>query len=76
MPIWFAYHPPLLEFGREREAIDLSKVKLSHYALREHGVALMLLPQGQSPKLEPLTEAGSGGVQEKERLGLLPSSRS
>lgn len=61
---------PLLEFGREREAIDLSKVKLSHYALRKHGVALMLLPQGQSPKLEPLTEAGSGGVQEKEKARL------
>ncbi|MDP1915737.1 MAG: type I restriction endonuclease [Myxococcales bacterium] len=61
---------PLLEFGREREAIDLSKVKLSHYALREHRVALMLLPQGQSPKLEPLTEAGSGGVQEKEKARL------
>jgi type I restriction enzyme R subunit len=61
---------PLLEFGREREAIDLSKVKLSHYALRGHGVALMLLPQGQSPKLEPLTEAGSGSVQEKEKARL------
>lgn len=61
---------PLLEFGREREAIDLSKVKLSHYALRGHGVALMLLPQGQSPKLEPLTEAGSGSVQDKEKARL------
>lgn len=62
---------PLLEFGREREAIDLSKVKLSHYALRGHGAALMLLPQGQSPKLEPLTEAGSGSVQEKEKARLV-----
>jgi type I restriction enzyme, R subunit len=61
---------PLLEFGREREAIDLSKVKLSHYALRSGGVALMLLPEGQTPKLEPLTEAGSGSVQNKEKTRL------
>ncbi len=61
---------PLLEFGREREAIDLSKVKLSHYALRGRGVALMLLRQGQSPKLEPITEAGSGTVQDKEKARL------
>lgn len=50
--------------------IDLSKVRLSHYALRGHGVALMLLPQGQSQKLEPLTEAGSGSVQDKEKARL------
>ena len=30
---------PLLEFGREREAIDLSKVKLTHHTLKEHGKA-------------------------------------
>lgn len=45
-------------------------MKLSHYALRGHRVALMLLPQGQSPKLEPLTEAGSGSVQEREKARL------
>jgi len=61
---------PLLEFGREREAIDLSKVKLSHYALRSPGIALMLLPGGEMQKLEPLTEAGSGNVQDKERARL------
>jgi type I restriction enzyme R subunit len=61
---------PLLEFGREREAIDLSKVRLSHYALKGHGVALMLLPEGQAPKLDPLTEAGSGSVHDKEKARL------
>lgn len=61
---------PLLEFGRERESIDLSKVKLSHYALRGHGVAPMILKDGQTPKLDPLTEAGSGSVQDKEKARL------
>jgi type I restriction enzyme R subunit len=61
---------PLLEFGREREAIDLSKVRLSHYALRGRGTALMILNGGETPKLEPVTEAGSGAVQDKEKVRL------
>ena len=60
---------PLLEFGREREDIDTSKVRLTHYALRS-GIILKLVPEGEAPKLEPLTEAGSGGVQEKEKARL------
>lgn len=61
---------PLLEFGREREDIDVSKVRLSHYALRNLGHALMILPDGEKPKLEPVTEAGSGNVQEREKARL------
>ncbi|PZR18338.1 MAG: type I restriction endonuclease subunit R [Archangium gephyra] len=62
---------PHLEFGRERETIDLSKVKLSHYGLKPRGVALMLLPEGENPKLAPVSEAGSGKVQEKEKAQLI-----
>lgn len=58
---------PLLEFGRERESIDLSKVKLTHHTLKGHGKASMQLGDGDKPKLDPLTEAGGGSVQEKER---------
>ncbi|MER2562650.1 MAG: type I restriction endonuclease [Myxococcaceae bacterium] len=61
---------PLLDFGREREAIDLSKVRLSHYTLKGHGKAVMVLGDGDKPKLEPLTEAGSGSVHERERARL------
>jgi type I restriction enzyme R subunit len=61
---------PLLEFGREREEIDLSKVKLTHHALKGHGKAAMVLGQGEKPKLDPLTEAGAGDVQERERARL------
>ncbi|MBM4778406.1 MAG: type I restriction endonuclease subunit R [Archangiaceae bacterium] len=60
---------PLLEFGREREEIDLSQVKLSHYSLRDRGIAPMVLGEGK-PKLEPLTEAGSGSVQERQKAKL------
>lgn len=56
---------PLLEFGRERVWIDLSKVVLTHHNLRERGRAAMALGGGDAPKLEPITETGGGQVREK-----------
>ena len=57
---------PLLEFGREREGIDLSKVVLTHHHLKSLGKAAMVLSEGDTMKLAPITEAGSGTVQEKQ----------
>lgn len=65
--IFFKRLVPLLEFGREREGIDLSKVVLTHHNLRNTGKRAMPLGGGELPKLEPITEAGSGSVQEKEK---------
>jgi type I restriction enzyme R subunit len=59
---------PLLEFGREREGIDLSKVKLVRHKLANQGKQPMPLGDGDAPKLPPITEAGSGGVQEKTKV--------
>ena len=61
---------PLLEFGREREGIDLSKVVLTHHDLKNQGKHTMRLGEGETPKIEPITEAGSGSVQEKEKAWL------
>lgn len=61
---------PLLEFGRERESIDLSKVKLTHHTLRSGGKAAMSLSIGEKPLLAPVTEAGSGSVQAREKAYL------
>jgi type I restriction enzyme R subunit len=58
---------PLLDFGREREEIDLSKVKLTHHNLKYKGKQAMVLGDGDTPKLPPITESGSGSVQEKEK---------
>ena len=58
---------PLLEFGREREGIDLSKVVLTHHHLKDRGKQPMPLSDGETPKLEPITESGGGTVQEKEK---------
>jgi type I restriction enzyme R subunit len=65
--IFFKRLLPLLEFGREREGIDLSKVVLTHHKLKNTGKRSMPLYDGDTPKLEPITEAGSGSVQEKEK---------
>jgi type I restriction enzyme R subunit len=60
----------LLEFGRERDGIDLSKVVLTHHTLKNQGRRPMPLGQGENPKLEPITEVGSGRVQEKQKAFL------
>ncbi len=57
---------PLLEFGREREGIDLSKVVLTHHHLKNLGKQGMPLSDGDKPLLDPITDTGSGRVQEKE----------
>ena len=61
---------PLLEFGREREGIDLSKVVLTHHNLKSMGAKPMLLHDGERPTLKPIEAAGSGAVQEKQHAYL------
>ena len=59
---------PLLEFGREREGIDLSKVVLTRHKLKNLGKRAMPLSEGETSKLEPITDAGSSSVQEKQQV--------
>ena len=68
--IFFKRLIPLLEFGREREGVDLSKVVLTHHTLRDRGSRDLPLGDGEAPMLKPLTDAGSGSVQEKEKARL------
>ncbi|MDP3859259.1 MAG: type I restriction endonuclease [Stagnimonas sp.] len=63
--IFFKRLLPLLDFGREREGVDLSKVVLTHHRLRSEGKQGMSLVGGQYPTLEPMTGTGGGQVQEK-----------
>ncbi len=66
--IFFRRLLPLLEFGREREGVDLSKITLTHHRLKDQGKRDLPLGEGDSGKLQPLTETGSGEVQEKEKV--------
>lgn len=58
---------PLLEFGREREGIDLSKLQLTRHTLKNLGRRALPLHEGEAPKLDPISEVGGGSVQEKEK---------
>jgi type I restriction enzyme R subunit len=57
---------PLLQFGREREGVDLSGVKLTHHNLKAQGKRNLSI--GGDPILLPsITGVGSGSVQDKEK---------
>jgi type I restriction enzyme R subunit len=58
---------PLLDFEREREGVDLSQVVLTHHILRNAGQRALALRSGESIAMQPMREAGSGSVQEKEK---------
>lgn len=61
---------PLLEFGRERNTVDLSKVVLTHHALKNTGKQPMSLNKDGTYKLPPMDAVGSGSVQEKQEAFL------
>lgn len=66
--IFFRRLLPLLEFGREREGVDLSKVVLTHHKLKNQGKRTLPLSAGEP--LPPMGETGSGQLQEKEKVRL------
>jgi len=62
---------PLLDYGREREGIDLSALRLTHHRMRDLGQQKLNLSGGEdAPKLPPVTDVGSGQVQDKHKLRL------
>ena len=65
--IFFKLLLPLLDFGRERDSVDLSKVVLTHHNLKNLGKRNLPLGEGPAVKLQPMTEAGTGQVQDKQK---------
>ncbi|HEX7242648.1 MAG TPA: DEAD/DEAH box helicase family protein [Longimicrobiaceae bacterium] len=68
--IFFRRLLPLLEFGREREGIDLSRVVLTHHTLKSRGAQDMTLRPDVYGGLEPATGVGTGRVQERGKAYL------
>jgi type I restriction enzyme R subunit len=60
---------PLLEYEREIDTVDLSKVVLTHHHLRDLGTKKLDLKQGDSPAI-PGMKPGGGGVQDKNKAEL------
>jgi type I restriction enzyme R subunit len=61
---------PLLEFGRERDTVDLSRVVLTHHTLKHGGKQPMGLNSDGSYTLSPMEAVGSGSVQDKQQAYL------
>ncbi|WP_269526356.1 type I restriction endonuclease subunit R [Coraliomargarita parva] len=65
--IFFKHLVRLLDFGREREGVDLSKVKLVRHKLNYKGSQKLDLKAGSAKKLDPITEAGGGAIHEDQK---------
>ena len=61
---------PLLSYGREREGIDLSALRLSHHKMRDLGQQKLNLGGDAAAPLAPITETGSGAVQDRHKKRL------
>jgi type I restriction enzyme R subunit len=73
--IFFRGLVPLLDFGREREGIDLSNVVLTHHALKQRPAPPMVLG-GESTPLPPIEAAAAVSCASGNRLTSPRSSRS
>ena len=60
---------PLLEFEREINTVDLSKVVLTHHHLRDLGTRTLDLQQGESIAIAGMAPGG-GSVQDKDKVEL------
>jgi type I restriction enzyme R subunit len=68
--IFFRLLHPLLTFGREREGVDLSALKLTAYTIKNIGDPNLNLGAGDTIKIDPTSEIGSGAVQDKTKIAL------
>jgi type I restriction enzyme R subunit len=65
--IFFKLLHPLLNFGREREGVDLSALRLTAYTIKDMGAPKLNLGVGERVPIYPSGEVGSGQVQDKQK---------
>lgn len=68
--IFFRLLHPLLNYGREREGVDLSALKLTAYTIKSLGDPTLKLAAGNPVQIEPTTDVGAGQVQDKTKVAL------
>lgn len=68
--IFFKLLHPLLTFGREREGVDLSALKLTAYTIKSMENPALNLGVGETSKIYPTEDIGSGQVQDKTKVAL------
>ena len=65
--IFYNYLIRLLNFESPRTTVDLGKVHLTHHKLHSQGQSNLTLSE-EPERLRPITEAGTGSVQDKEMV--------
>ena len=65
--IFFKLLHPLLNFGREREGVDLSALRLTAYTIKDMGSPKLDLGVGEPVPIYATSETGSGQVQDKQK---------
>jgi type I restriction enzyme R subunit len=68
--IFFRLLHPLLTFGREKSGVDLSELKLTAYTIKSMGDSKLNLDTGDTVRIYPTAEAGSGQVRDKTKIQL------
>jgi type I restriction enzyme R subunit len=68
--IFFRLLHPLLTYGREREGVDLSALKLTAYTIKSLGDPALNLDAGDAVRIDPTDDIGSGQVQDKTKVAL------
>jgi type I restriction enzyme, R subunit len=68
--IFFRLLHPLLTYGREREGVDLSALKLTAYTIKSIGDPQLNLSAGDAARIDPTEYVGHGQVQEKTKAVL------
>jgi type I restriction enzyme R subunit len=66
--IFFRLLSPLLNFGRERDGVDLSALKLTAYTIKSLGDPTLDLDNGSAVKIDPTDDSGSGQVRDKTKV--------
>ncbi|GAN54833.1 type I restriction endonuclease subunit R [Tanticharoenia sakaeratensis] len=61
---------PLLKFERERETVDLAALQLTHHRMKDLGKQKLALKADGAGGLEPISDAGSGKPQDKQKTQL------
>ncbi len=68
--IFFRLLYPLLAYGREREGVDLSALKLTAYTIKQRDDPALNLAAGEPEKIYAADDSGSGEVQDKAKIVL------
>ena len=68
--IFFRLLYPLLTYGREREGVDLSALKLTAYTIKQMDDPALNLAAGEPEKIYAADDSGSGEVQDKAKIAL------